>query len=128
MGVRNDRRDRLIDFAISNQEAIKNTMFQKHPRRLYTWTSPDGITKNQSDYVMIEKKWASAIQDVTTKPSADCDTDHELLAATFKVELKCRKIATRHVRYDVQQIKGKVQHRGKKSSYGIAQDYRRKRT
>ena len=36
MRVRHDRGDRLIDFAISNQLAIKNTMFEKHPNRLYT--------------------------------------------------------------------------------------------
>ena len=41
---------------------------------------------------------------MTTKPNADCDTDHELLVATFKVKLKCRKIATRPVRYDLQEI------------------------
>ena len=79
-------------------------MFEKHPRRLCTWTAPDGITKTQVDYVMSEKKWASNIQDVITKPSADCDTDHELLVATVKVKLKCRKITTGHVRYDIEEI------------------------
>ena len=104
LGERNDRGIRLVDFAISNHLAIKNTMFEKHPRRLYTWTSPDGVTKNQIDYIMIEKRWASSIQDVTTKPSADCDTDHEFLVATFKVKLKCKKITARPVRYDVQEM------------------------
>ena len=46
MEVRNDRGDRLTDFANSNQLAIINIMSEKHPRGLYTWTSPDGITKN----------------------------------------------------------------------------------
>ena len=45
LGERNDRGIRLVDFAISNHLAIKNTMFEKHPRRQYTWTSPDGVTK-----------------------------------------------------------------------------------
>ena len=79
-------------------------MFEKHPRRLYTWTSPDGKNRNQIDYIMIEKRWSSTIQDVTTKPNADCDTDHELLVATMKLKLKCKKKVTRHVRYDVQNI------------------------
>ena len=48
----------------------------------------------------MEKRWASSMQEVTTKPSANCDTDHELLVATFKVKLKCKKITTRPVRYD----------------------------
>ena len=42
LGERNERGSRLVEFALSNQLAIKNTMFEKHPRRLYTWTSPDG--------------------------------------------------------------------------------------
>ena len=104
LGERNDRGIRLVDFAMSNHQSIKNTMFVKHPRRLYTWTSPDGVTKNHIDYIMIEKRWASSIQDVTTKPSADCDTDHECLVATFKVKLKCKKITTRPVHYDVQEM------------------------
>ena len=45
LGERNERGHLLVEFAMSNQLAIKNTMFQKHPRRLYTWTSPDGKTK-----------------------------------------------------------------------------------
>ena len=27
-----------------------NTLFQQHERRLYTWTSPDGQYRNQTDY------------------------------------------------------------------------------
>ena len=74
-------------------------MFQKHPRRLYTWTSPDGKTKNQIDYIMIEKRWSSSIQNVTTKRDADCDTDHELLVATLKIRLKCKKKTDLPIRY-----------------------------
>lgn len=87
LGERNERGARLVEFALSNHLTIKNTMFEKHPRRLYTWTSPDGKTKNQIDYIMIEKRWSSTIQDVTTKPSADCDTDHELLVGTMKIKV-----------------------------------------
>ena len=104
LGERNERGSRLVEFALSNQLAIKNTMFEKHPRRLYTWTSSDGKTKNQIDYIMVEKRWSSIIQDVTTKPSADCDTDHELLVGTMKLKLKCKKTTTRPVRYDVRDI------------------------
>ena len=75
LGERNERAETFVDFALANQLAIKNTMFQKHPRRLYTWTSPGGNTKNQIDYTLIEKRWTITMQDITTKPNADCDTD-----------------------------------------------------
>ena len=41
---------------------------------------------------------------MTTKPSADCDTDNELLATIFKVKLKRREITTRLDRYDLPDI------------------------
>ena len=104
LGERNERGIRLVYFAISHHLAIKNTMFEKHPRRLYTWTSPDGVTKNQIDYLLIDKRWGSAIQHITTKPSVDCDTDHELLVAPFMVRLKCKKITKWPVRYDLQEM------------------------
>ena len=31
---------------------IANTLFQQHKRRLYTWTSPDGQYRNQTDYIL----------------------------------------------------------------------------
>ena len=41
-GVRNETGQKLIEFCQENALVIANTLFQKHKRRLYTWTSPDG--------------------------------------------------------------------------------------
>ena len=41
LGVRNEAGQRLIEFCQENALVIANTLFQKHKRRLYTWTSPD---------------------------------------------------------------------------------------
>ena len=46
LGERNERGETLVDFALANQLSIKNTMFQKHSRWLYTWTSPHGNTRS----------------------------------------------------------------------------------
>ena len=35
------------DFCLEHELALANTMFKQHPRRLYTWTCPDGNTRNQ---------------------------------------------------------------------------------
>ena len=32
-----------------------NILFQQHKRKLYTWTSPDGQYKNQTDYILAGK-------------------------------------------------------------------------
>ena len=42
LGVQNEAGQRLIEFCKENTLVIANTLFQKHKRRLYTWTSPDG--------------------------------------------------------------------------------------
>ena len=45
----------LIEFCQENTLVIANTLFQKHKRRLYTWTSPDGQHRNQIDYIFAAK-------------------------------------------------------------------------
>ena len=40
--VQNEAGQNLIEFCQENTLDIANTLFQKHKRRLYTWTSPDG--------------------------------------------------------------------------------------
>ena len=42
LGMRNEAGQRRIEFCQENALVIANTLFQKHKRRLYTWTSPDG--------------------------------------------------------------------------------------
>ena len=41
LGTWNEAGQRLIEFCQENALVIANTLFQKHKRRLYTWTSPD---------------------------------------------------------------------------------------
>ena len=42
LGIWNEAGQRLIEFCQENTLVIANTFFQRHKRRLYTWTSPDG--------------------------------------------------------------------------------------
>ena len=104
LGERNERGDRLAEFAVENELTIMNTVFLQHPRRLYTWTSPDGNYRNQIDYIIAPKRWKSSITRVKTLPGADCGTDHELLSARVKINLKRMKRGERIIRYDVSNI------------------------
>ena len=45
-------RRRLIEVWQENTLVIANTLFQQRKRRLYTWTSPDGQYRNQTDYIL----------------------------------------------------------------------------
>ena len=75
-----------------------------HKRRLYTWTPPDGQHQNQTDYILCSQRWKSSIQSVKTRPGADCGSDHELLIAKFRLELKKVGKTTSPFRYDLNQI------------------------
>ena len=52
LGVQNEAGQRLTEFCQKNTLVMANTLFQKHKRRLYTWTSPDGRHRNQFNYIL----------------------------------------------------------------------------
>ena len=104
------------EFCQENALVIANTLFQIHKRRLCTWTWPDGQYWNQIDYILCSvfswqnsvslcsRRWRNSIQSAKTRPEADCDSDHELLIAKFKLQLKKVGKTTRSFRYDLNQI------------------------
>ena len=89
LGVQNEAGQKLTEFYQENTLVIANTLFQKHKRKLYIWTSPDGQHSNQIDDICCSQRWRSSIQPAKTRLGADCDSDHELLIAKFR--LKWRK-------------------------------------
>ena len=52
LGVQNEAGQRLTEFCQENTLIIANTLLQQHKRRLYTWTSPDGQYRNQTDKIL----------------------------------------------------------------------------
>ena len=46
----------------------------------------------------------NSIQPAKTRPEADCDSDHELLIAKFRLKMKKVGKTTRPFRYDLNQI------------------------
>ena len=89
LGVQNEAGQRLIEFCQENALVIANTLFQKHKRRLYTLTSPDGQHQNQTDYILCSQRWRSSTQSAKTRMGAVCGSDHELIA---KFRLKLKKV------------------------------------
>ena len=87
LGEMNEAGERLQDFCSEHELALANTMFQHHPRRLYTWTSPESKTRNQIDYRAVAQKWKASLISCKTCLGADCNTDHNLLVATVKVKV-----------------------------------------
>ena len=104
LGGRNPRGDRLEDFAVENDLVIANTLFQHPKRRLYTWTSPDGNTRNQIDFIFIKRKWRTSVLNVKAFPGADCDTDHELLSMSIRLKVVKQKADHRPIRFDFEAV------------------------
>ena len=61
LGIQNEEGQRLTEFCQENALVMANTLFQQHKRRLYTWTSPDGQYRNQTDYILCNQRWRSSI-------------------------------------------------------------------
>ena len=72
LGEQNEAGQRLTELCQENALVIANTLFQKHKRRLYTWTSPDGQHQNQTDYIICSQRGRSSIQSAKTRLGADC--------------------------------------------------------
>ena len=53
---------------------------------------------------MCSQIWRSSILSAKTRPGADCGSDHELLIAKFRLNLKKVRKTTRPFRYDLNQI------------------------
>ncbi|XP_062861160.1 craniofacial development protein 2-like [Trichomycterus rosablanca] len=102
LGKRNDAGDRLVQCCTENRLSIMNTWFEQPKRRLYTWTAPNGVNRNQIDYFLCQQRWKSSILAIKTSPGADCGSDHQLLVAKIKLRFSNikRPAATRRLDTD----------------------------
>jgi len=66
-------------------------MFLHRSIHKYTWTSPDGKTRNQIDHILIDRRRHSSILGVRSFRGADCDTDHYLVVAKVRERLAVSK-------------------------------------
>jgi endonuclease/exonuclease/phosphatase family metal-dependent hydrolase len=75
---------RGVNFATSRNLIVKSTTLPHHDIHKHTWTSPDGVTHNQIDHVLTDKRLHSNILHVPSFRGADCDTDHYLIVAKLR--------------------------------------------
>jgi hypothetical protein len=71
--VSNDNGVRVVNFATSKNLTVKSTTFAHRNIHKLNWTSPDGKTHNQIDYILIDRRLHSSILDVRSFRAADCD-------------------------------------------------------
>ena len=76
----------LTDYYHENALVKANTLFQPHKTKIYTRMSPVGQYQNQIGYILCGLRWRCSIQSAKTRLGANCDSDHDLLIAKFKLE------------------------------------------
>lgn len=81
-GKRNDRGQRLVDFALENKLTIINTCFKKKQSRRWTWQSPNGKHKNEIDFIMSNQP--KIFQNIETI-NMNYPSDHRPIRATIKL-------------------------------------------
>lgn len=84
---------RLVDLAMSKDLAISSTFFPRKDIHKATWKSPDGITSNQIDHVLINRRHGSDIMDVRTCRGADVESDHYMVLIKYR-----QRISTAYAR------------------------------
>jgi len=104
LGIQNEVGQRLTELCQKNTLVIANILFQQHKKWLYTWPSPDDQYRNQTDYIICSQRRRSSKQSAKTKSGVDCDSDHQLLTAKFRLKLKKAGKTTRPFRYALNQI------------------------
>lgn len=95
----------LLDFLQRSNLYAMNSFFRKAPQRKWTWASPDGITKNEIDFIISNTK--NLVQDVTVLNRFSVGSDHRAVRAKISVNVRkertklvgktvCTGLLTRH--------------------------------
>ena len=85
-GERNERGTRLVQFATSENLTISNTCFKKRKSKKWTWRGPNGLVKNEIDYILTNKK--STVKDVDVIQRVNIGSDHRLVRGTIKINTR----------------------------------------
>ena len=103
----NDRRLKLLDFAIYNNFVLTNTVGNNKPSNRWTWHSPDGTYHNQIDYILVQKRLYSGMKTARTRsfPVADVGSDNQIVMMTFLKRLKKSSKSTQpRIRFDLRKL------------------------
>ena len=86
---------------------LANTLGNHKPPGRWTWHSPDGTHHNQTDYLLVKKRFRSGIKTARTRafPGADVGSNHDMVMMTFQTRLKnSRKPTKPRIRFDLEKL------------------------
>ena len=103
----NERGLRHLEFATFNNLVLTNTLGPYKLSRRWARLSPGGKHYNQTDYILVKKRFRIGANIHRTKsfPGADIGSDHDLKMMTFRVRLKkARKPNQPRLRFDPEKV------------------------
>ena len=103
----NDRGLKLLNFATYNNLVLANTLGNHKPFRRWTWHSPDVTHHDQTDYILVKKRFRTGIKTARTRtfPGAYVGSDHDMVMMTFQTRLKnSRKPTQPRIRFDLEKL------------------------
>ena len=86
---------------------LANTLGNHKPSGRWTWHSPDGTHHNQTDYLLVKKRFRSGIKTARTRtfPGADVGSNHDMVMMTFQTRLKNSRQPTQPtIRFDLEKL------------------------
>jgi hypothetical protein len=86
--ISNDNGVRVVNFTVSKNLFVKNTMFPHRNIQKLTWTSPDGKTHNQIGHTLIDRKRQLSVLDIRSfmGENSDVSSGSEKTAQKFRME------------------------------------------
>ncbi|CAH2096957.1 unnamed protein product [Euphydryas editha] len=78
-GKRSKNGSRLVTFALENKLKILNSFYKKKETKRWTWMSPNGIHKNEIDFIMSNNP--KYIKDISIIHNLNFNSDHKMVRA-----------------------------------------------
>nr|XP_037868983.1 craniofacial development protein 2-like [Bombyx mori] len=88
-GQRNPRGQMLADFMEKEGLFMMNSFFKKPPQRKWTWLSPDGVTRNEIDFIMSTNR--QIFNDVSVINSVKTGSDHRIVRGMLNINVRLER-------------------------------------
>ncbi|XP_026318069.1 craniofacial development protein 2-like [Hyposmocoma kahamanoa] len=86
LGKRNCKGQRQADFMEKEGLFLMNSFFQKPPQRKWIWLSPDGVTWNELDFILTDKR--QILNNVSVINRVKTGSDHRMVRGLLNIDVK----------------------------------------
>ncbi|GBP44938.1 Craniofacial development protein 2 [Eumeta japonica] len=81
-GKRSENGQRLVDFLLEHNLTLLDSIFKKNENNKWTWMSPDGKSRNETDYII--SNHPKSFTDTSIISKLNLNTDHRMVRASLK--------------------------------------------